>query len=218
MNKDVKETKKQYDATNAMFVEYWHGIYKPQNKKCAAIQYEKKDDGVFSCVISIPLVNVELHDFGKDLAELVYRSSNEAVKLIEEYVQKHPEHKLENKYKDRHLVIIPDDDGNDFSITMDETYAQKLYEQNEKLTKDIKEVLSSIIKKIEQINGSRKLGYIHVVDKRHLSDCDDNKKLMENVSKWINKLHGNIRLNRSIILCGDSVIAFGYPPFIEDDD
>lgn len=217
MNKDANQKPKQYDATNSMFVEYWAGVKDP-NYKYAAIQYEKKDDGVFSCVVKIPLPKVEIHTFGKDLAELVYRTSNEAVEIIEAYMAEHPEHKLENKYKGKHLVIIPDDDGNDFSITTDEEYAKELYDKDVNLTKELKEDLKAVIEKIKKVNGSSKLAYVHIIDKRYFSDCDDNKKLMENVRKWINKHHGNLRLNRSIVLVGDSVLAFGYQSFLEDED
>ena len=217
MIKDANQKPKQYDAANSMFVEYWASIKDP-NKKYAAIQYEKKDDGVFSCVIKIPLPKVEIHNFGKDLVDLVYRTSNEAVEIIEDYMAKHPEHKLENKYKGKHLVIIPDDDGNDFSITTDEEYSKEQYDKNANLTKELKEDLKAVIEKITKANGSSKLAYVHILDKRHFSDCDDNKKLMENVRKWINKHHGNLRLNRSIVLVGDSILAFGYQPFLEDED
>ena len=214
-NNQNKKEIKQYDATNAMFVEYWAKVHNP-DMKYAAIQYHKKDDGVFSCVITIPIVNQELHNFGKDLAELVYRSSNEAVEIIEKYVELYPSYYLENKYEGKHLVIIPDSDGNDITITTDEKYSNELYETNANLTKEIKDDLKAIIEKVERIRGSSKLLYLHVVDKRHFSDCDDNKKLMENVQKWIHKMHGNQRLNRSVLIVDDSVVAFGYPPFIDD--
>ena len=216
MNKDANKETKYYDATNTMFIEQWAAAKNP-NKKYAAIQHNKKVDGTFECIISIPLPKVELHNFGKDLAKLVFDSSNDIVKTIEDYVSKHPEERIENKYKNKHLVIIPDEDGSDYTISMDEELANKIFEENQKLFKEVKEELKSIVDKVKQIKGSSKLFYIHIVDKRHISDYQDNKKLMENVKKWIGKQHDYPCSNRSIIIDDDSVIAFGLPSLDDDD-
>ena len=95
-------------------------------------------------------------------------------------------------------------------------FDQQQFEENEKLTKDLRDEFESIIRKVEKIRGTSKLFYVHIVDKRHFKDYEDNRKLIDNVKKWINKMYGNLRLNQSIILVGDSVLAYGYPPFIED--
>lgn len=216
MNKDVNKETKYYDATNVMFVEQWAAAKNP-NRKYAAIQYRKKDDGYFECVISIPLPKVELHNFGKDLAKLVFDSSNDIVETIEDYTSKHPEQRIENKYKNKHLVIVPDEDGNDFTISMDENYANKIFEENDELFKEIKEELKSIVEKVKQLKGSSKLFYVHILDKRRFGNSEDNKMLMENVKKWITRRHDYPCSSRSIIIADDSIIAFGFPSVVEDE-
>ena len=128
----------------------------------------------------------------------------------------HPELTINNIYKDKPMVIIPDTDDEDYTITEYDDEYEKHFQDNEDLMSKIKRDLMSLVEAYKKTRTTTKKFFIHVVDKRHFGENITNQELMDRASKYIYKYHNLHPMNTYITMLDESVVMFGFPPFGSD--
>ena len=200
----------RYSANNIVYVERWVLLMDP-NRKSFAFNYDKDGKGIWTCEVDLPLIGRKVAGESSDLISLILKIADEAYEIIQEYMLDHKDIKVPQKYVDGYYVLIPDKDGEDFTITLLDTKRKQFGDRNKEFMEEVRYDLSRLITQLIDINRTSKGAYIHVIDKSLLSKSDDEKVLREQMRKYVMKVHGKQGMFSTIFALGDSVIAFGYP-------
>lgn len=203
---DIKINK---NANNIMWVEYWIQKAHPSFKDYE-LTAEKYDDYRWICEIELPLINKTVKSISEKEVNAMFNASEKAAKLIDEYMNNHPELKIINNFKGKRWEINGDENGKFLSMGMSKAWREEQGKQMMKMTDDSLETIKKAIIKIAKINGTSKNLFIQVLDK---SLFDDDMTIEEIMNEVNDKIKYDYRM-ANMTACYDkdcnSVIVMGY--------
>lgn len=198
-----------------MWVEYW--IRKANSSlKYYILTAEKYDDYRWICEIELPLINKTVKSISEKEVYAMLNASEKAAKLIDEYMNNHPELEIINRFKGKRWEINGDENGKFLSMEMNKAWREELGKQMMKMTRDSLEAVKKAIKKIAKINGTSKNLFIQVLDQ---SLFDDHKTIEEIMHEINDKIENDYHMSNMTVCYdkdGDSVIVVGYTFPIEE--
>ena len=198
-----------------MWVEYWIRKAHPSFKDYI-LTAEKYDDYRWICEIELPLINKTVKSISEKEVYAMLNASEKAAKLIDEYMNNHPELEIINRFKGKRWEINGDENGKLLSMEMNKVWREELGKQTMKMTRDSLETVKKAIKKIAKINGTSKNLFIQVLDQ---SLFDDHKTIEEIMHEINDKIENDYHMSNMTVCYdkdGDSVIVVGYTFPIEE--
>ena len=202
--------KTKTNASNIKWVEYWiqkaHSSF--ENYQLTAT---KCDEHRWICEIELPLINKTIKATSEKEVNAMLNAAEKAAKLINQYMEAHPELKILNRFKDEHWEIESDETGKLLSIGAKEDLRKQPGTMT-KLAIDTLETVRKSIEKIVETNGESNNLFIQVLD-RSLFDKD--KTIEEIIHEVSEKIEKDYHMS-CIVACGckggNSVIVVGTSP------
>ena len=203
-NKTIKQ-----NANNIMWVEYWIQKAHPSFEDYELFA-ERYDECRWICEIKLPLINKTVKSISEKEVNAMLNASKKAAKLIDEYMKKHPELKIFNRFKGKRWEIVSDENGKYISMGMSSAWRREQGKQMEKMMIDSIETVKKAIKRLAKINGTGKNLCIQVLDQ----SLFDEDKTIEDIMYEVNdKIEKDYHMS-NVTVCydkdGDSVIVVGY--------
>lgn len=191
-----------------MWVEYWIRKAHPSFEEYELLA-EKYDDYRWICEIELPLINKTVKAISEKEINAMLIASEKAAKLIDEYMQEHPELEIKNMFKGKRWEIVGDENGKFLSMGMSSAWRREQGKQMQKMVEKTFDTLGKAIDKIERINGSTKNLVIHVFDKSIFPEDMDNHQILNEVSDKVAKLYKTL-VNGGCVIRDNLVIYAGY--------
>ena len=120
-------------SPNKIFwTEYWITKAK-RSKEDYILDAVKQTNGKWKCEIKLPLIKKTVTSISSIKINAMLNASSKAAKLIDEYMAKHPELKIPNRFKGKPYHIIIDETGEHYSFRLDEKYKDKVKRQYEEV-------------------------------------------------------------------------------------
>lgn len=205
----MENIKIKKNANNIMWVEYWIQKAHPSFKDYE-LTAEKYDDHRWICEIELPLINKTVKSISEKEVNAMFNASEKAAKLINEYMNNHPELEIINSFKGKRWEINGDENGKFLSMGMSKAWREEQGKQMMKMTNDSLEAVKKATKKIAKINGTSKNLFIQVLDQ----SLFDSEKTIEEIMHEVNdKIKNDYHMSNMAVYYdkdGDSVIVVGY--------
>ena len=197
------------NANNIMWVEYWIQKAHPSFEDYELFA-ERYDECRWICEIKLPLINKTVKSMSEKEVNAMLNASKKAAKLIDEYMKKHPELKIFNRFKGKRWEIVSDENGKYISMGMSSAWRREQGKQMEKMMIDSIETVKKAIKRLAKINGTSKNLCIQVLDQ---SLFDEDKSIQDIMYEVNDKIEKDYHMS-NVTVCydkdGDSVIVVGY--------
>lgn len=202
----MKKTIKQ-NANKIMWVEYWVRKAHPSYEDYSLVATKVGDK--WECAIELPLISKTVKSTSKTEVGAMLNVSEQASKLIDEYMKEHPEVRIKNRFKGKRWEIESDEDGRLTSIGMNEVWKQKQDMQIAKIKEESLKAIKKAINKIAKINGTSENLYIQVLDQSLFK----NKDVEENAYKMNDIIEKEFE-SSNVMICSSkekaSIITIGY--------
>ena len=206
---NMKEIAIRKNANNMMWVEYWINKAHPSNVD-QEIYAEKYDESRWICKIDLPLINKTVESISTKEINAMLNASKKAAILIDEYMKKHPELVIINRFKGKRWEICGDEDGRYICSGMSNAWRQEHAKQIQKMDEEAIEAVKKSIKKISKIRGSDNNLFIQVLDHSLFDDDASIDDIIEEASEKIQKEYNMASLMVTYDKESGSVIAVGY--------
>ena len=201
-----------------MWVEYWIRKAHPSFEEYV-LTAERYDDYRWICEINLPLIEKTVKSISQKEVNAMLNASENAAKLIDEYMKEHPELKIINRFKNKRWEILGDEDGKVLRLGMSNSWRRDIGKQIEKMSNDSITVIKKAIKKLSKINGTSKNLFIQVIDQSLFDDDKTIKEIIDEVNEKIQKEYRIVNMATTYQTDGDSVIVVGYTlPSIQKGD
>lgn len=199
-------TKTYQNANKIMWVEYW--VNRVQHKFDDFQVEAQKVGDKWVCEIKLPYIRKTVTSRSSTEIGAMQRSSQKAARLIEKYIEDHPERSLPNRFKNGHWEVLYDEMGFVYK-RMRVDYKQKQLAADEKMRNDSIKAVKKCIDRLRRIIGSSKDLFIHVLDESLFdSNKTENEKIMEMNEKLqkdydtINVVFGSEKYDNKIVFVG----------------
>ena len=174
------------NANTMMWVEYWIQQAHPSFKDYELIA-EQYDCYRWICEIELPLINKTVKAISEKEVNAMLNASNKAAKLIEEYMESHPDKRINNPYKNAHWVVETNEDGKWLCTRINRAGIRKMNRQDVNRFKYISNTINKATKKILKKLNIEDGFYVKVIDRSLFSDdltiLDILEKTVEDVKK-----------------------------------
>ena len=210
------------NANKIMWVQYWLGHYeKPSERRdnSKRKRFPKGEDEIIAkptsdnkwvCEIDIPLVNKTVKAVATTEINAMLNASNKAAKLIDEYLENHPELNVFNRFKNGHWQIIGDENGNYIRMGMSPEASKRNKMQLDKMVMDSFKAVENAIARLEKILGYNKDLFIQVLDKNLFQSKKDMLNLTKSIAKTLMEGYGVTVYAVNCLETADRIIAIGY--------
>ena len=220
------------NANNIMWVEYWIERHIEQYKIPAKesgtpfkmegpaprklIKYDEEiaaepyKGNKWICTINIPLVEETIEAIATTEINAMINAADKAAKLINEYLEFHPELRIRNRFKNGHWQIIGDKKGNFIEMGLSPEARKREGKKMTDMMSNSLKTIENAISKLERINGTSKNLFIQVLDKDLFKGNMSTRDILNFITDKIREEYGVLTCTVSFSKTRDHVIVVGY--------
>ena len=200
------------NANTLMWVEYW--INHIDTSKEIVIYAEKLSNGKWKCEIDLPLIEKKITSVSTSQINAMKNASDRAAKLINKYMDDHPELQIKNMFKGKEWIFQEDRFGG-VSCRLSQRARQSMDRTIERIASNSGDIVYKSIKRIEKATNTKNNIFIHAVDRKLLNDCEDNYEIAHKITEMFKQFYGVQIVGISWTFRDDYLIVVGYT-FPED--
>lgn len=199
MTKEIKQIKK---ANKAAVVERWLMMNLDSQADYEGVTANQLPNGKWESVIELPIINQTVSGSANSQITAILKASEEAYKLIKDYLKEHPDTKFFplsyfRGYEIKEVVIkVPNSRfGGEYvdSYVTIERNEKARKKTNDKLNKIMAQTISAIQKamdRLERVNGSIKGAFIEILDESLFDETIDENAIPESICTHLEKNYG----------------------------
>ena len=219
MTEEIKQIKK---ANKAAVVERWMMMYSDNREDYEGITANQIPNGKWESVIELPIINKTVSGTANSQINAILKASDEAYKLIKDYLKENPETKFFplsffRGYEIKEVVCRYSNSrfGGEYvdSYVAVERNAKARKKTNDALNRIMVQRIETIKKamdRLERINGSIKSTFIEILDESLLDETIDEDAVPESICAHLEKNYGANAYPECVFSYKGHRIIFGY--------
>lgn len=199
MTEEIKQIKK---ANKAAVVERWVMMYSDSQEDYEGITANQLPTNKWESVIELPLINKTVSATANSQINAILKASDEAYKLIKDYLKEHPDTKFFplsyfRGYEIKEVVIrVPNSRfGGEYvdsyvTIERNEKARKKNYDKLNQIMAQTISAIQKAMDRLERINGSIKNVFIEILDESLFDETVNEDVIPESICAHIEKNYG----------------------------
>ena len=219
MTEEIKQVKK---ANKAAVVERWIMMKSDNQEDFEGVTANKLPNGKWESVIELPLIGKTVKATAKSEINAILKASDEAYKLIKEYLVAHPETKFFplsffRGYEIKEVIVrVPNSRfGGEYvdscvTIEPNEKTRKKTYDNLNKIMAQTISAIQKAMDRLERINGSIQNTFIEMLDESLFDETVDEDAIPEPICAHLEKNYGANAYPEYVFNYKGHRIVFGY--------
>ena len=170
-------------ATSMVWVDYWIEHFDSSNKH-SEIYADELEDGRWRCEINLPLICDKIVSTSKTEVGAIKNASDKAARVINQYMNSHPELSIQNPYKGKNYIFEEDDYGRYKSAHLSNLERKRMANHFENANSSSIKIIQNAIKRIAKLYGTSDNLLIQVLDQ---SLFDDDKPICQILNEYVDQ-------------------------------
>lgn len=219
MTEEIKQVKK---ANKAAVVERWLMMNLDSQADFEGVTAHKLPNGKWESVIKLPLIGKTVKATAKSEMNAILKASEEAYRLIKDYLKEHPGTKFFplsyfRGYEIKEVIIrVPNTRfGGEYvdsyvTIERNEKARKKTHDKLNKIMAQTIGVIQKAMDRLERINGSIENTFIEMLDESLFDETVDEDAILESICAHLEKNYGANAYPEYVFNYKGHRIVFGY--------